>query len=333
MVRMEDAGRLKKAMFHYFLDVARRCGEKILDGKPVGAARTALLYRLGDLLVYAPLRNRMGFSSIRVAYTAGEAIGPELFRFYRSLGINLKQLYGKTEASVYITLQPDGEVYPDTVGKPGPGRRDQDRRQRRGAVQEPRRVPEVLQERRGDGGSQDAGRLGAHGRCRLHRPARAPQDHRPRQGRRPPQQRRAVRAEVPREPHQVLSRDPRGGGLRPGARLRDDVHQHRPDLGRQLGRAQQRRPYASYQELAAHPQVYEMVRQARRRAEPGARRGAADGGLADPALPDPAQGARRRRRRADAHAEGAPLLHRRALRAADRGALRRLHASAASPPR
>ena len=107
-------------MFHFFLDVARRCGERILDGQPVGA-KDRLLYRLGDLLVYGPLRNRMGFSNLRVAYTAGEAIGPELFRFYRSLGINLKQLYGQTEASVYITMQPDGEVYPDTVGKPAPG--------------------------------------------------------------------------------------------------------------------------------------------------------------------------------------------------------------------
>jgi long-chain acyl-CoA synthetase len=119
MVRMEDAGWLKKRMFHTFLGVARRCGEAILNGKPVGAM-DRVLYWLGDLLVYAPLRNRMGFSRTRVAYTAGEAIGPELFQFYRSLGINLKQLYGQTEASVYITLQPDGEVYPDTVGKPGP---------------------------------------------------------------------------------------------------------------------------------------------------------------------------------------------------------------------
>ena len=119
MVRMEDAGRLKKRMFDYFLKVARRSGERILDGRPVGV-KDRLLYALGDVLVYAPLRNRMGFSRIRVAYTAGEAIGPELFRFYRSLGINLKQLYGQTEASVYITLQPDGEVYADTVGKAGP---------------------------------------------------------------------------------------------------------------------------------------------------------------------------------------------------------------------
>ena len=119
MVRMEDAGAIKRRLFHYFLGVARRCGEDILNGKKVGPA-DRLLYRLGDLLFFAPLRNRMGFSRTRVAYTAGEAIGPELFRFYRSLGINLKQLYGQTEASVYITLQPDGEVYPDSVGKPGP---------------------------------------------------------------------------------------------------------------------------------------------------------------------------------------------------------------------
>jgi len=119
MVRMEDAGWLKRRMFRYFLGIARRCGERVLDGKPVGFKDRAL-YRLGDLLVYAPLRNRMGFSRTRVAYTAGEAIGPELFSFYRSLGVNLKQLYGQTEASVYITMQPDGEVYPDTVGKPGP---------------------------------------------------------------------------------------------------------------------------------------------------------------------------------------------------------------------
>jgi long-chain acyl-CoA synthetase len=119
MVRMEDAGRLKKRMFHYFLKVARRSGEKILGGRPVGL-KERLLYAIGDVCVYAPLRNRMGFSKIRVAYTAGEAIGPDLFRFYRALGINLKQLYGQTEASVYVTLQPDGEVYADSVGKPGP---------------------------------------------------------------------------------------------------------------------------------------------------------------------------------------------------------------------
>ena len=119
MVRMEDAGWLKKKLFHYFLKVARRVGEPILDGRPVSYG-DRLRYRIGDILVYGPLRNRMGFSNLRVAYTAGEAIGPELFSFFRSLGMNLKQLYGQTEASVFITLQPNGEVYPETVGKPGP---------------------------------------------------------------------------------------------------------------------------------------------------------------------------------------------------------------------
>ncbi len=117
MVRMEDAGRLKKAMFDYFLAVAKRVGEPILDGKPVSFKDRAL-YWLGDILVYGPLKNRFGLSNIRVSYTAGEAIGPEVFRFFRSLGINLKQLYGQTEASVYITNQPDAEIYADAVGRP-----------------------------------------------------------------------------------------------------------------------------------------------------------------------------------------------------------------------
>jgi long-chain acyl-CoA synthetase len=117
MVRMEDAAALKRRMFHYFLGVARRWGEKILNREKV-PLHARLLYRLGDVLVYGPLKNRFGLSRIRVAYTAGEAIGPDMFSFFRSLGINLKQLYGQTEASVYITAQPDGENYADTVGKP-----------------------------------------------------------------------------------------------------------------------------------------------------------------------------------------------------------------------
>jgi len=120
MVRMEDAGRLKRAMFRYFIAVARRWGEKILNREKV-PLHARLLYWLGERLVYGPLKNRLGVSRIRLAYTAGEAIGPEIFRFWRSLGVNLKQLYGQTEASVYITAQPDGEIYADTVGKPNIG--------------------------------------------------------------------------------------------------------------------------------------------------------------------------------------------------------------------
>jgi long-chain acyl-CoA synthetase len=119
MIRMEDAGWVKRRLFHYFMGVAKRCGGDILDGKPVSLA-DRFLYALGDLLVYGPLRNTLGFSRVRLAYTAGEAIGPEIFNFYRSIGINLKQLYGSTEASVYITMQPDGEILSDTVGRPAP---------------------------------------------------------------------------------------------------------------------------------------------------------------------------------------------------------------------
>ena len=119
MIRMEDASALKHRMFHYFMTVAKRIGTRILDGKSVSVG-DRLLYTLGRLLVYGPLKDTLGFTRIRMAYTAGESISPELFDFYRSLGINLKQLYGQTEAAVLVTIQPDGEVRSDSVGVPAP---------------------------------------------------------------------------------------------------------------------------------------------------------------------------------------------------------------------
>jgi long-chain acyl-CoA synthetase len=119
MIRMEDAGALKRWMFRAFTALARRVGGKILDGERVSLG-DRLLYGLGQVLVYGPLKNTLGFSRIRIAYTAGEAIGPDLFAFYRSLGINIKQLYAMTEAMI-ICIQPDGEVRADTVGAAVPG--------------------------------------------------------------------------------------------------------------------------------------------------------------------------------------------------------------------
>ena len=119
-IRIEDASRIKRKMYRYFMGLAKRVGVGILEGRPVPAA-DRFMYRLGNLLVYGPLKNTLGFSRIRIAYTAGEAIGPDIFDFYRSLGINIKQLYGQTEAAVFVTMQPDGEVRPDTVGRPAPG--------------------------------------------------------------------------------------------------------------------------------------------------------------------------------------------------------------------
>ena len=183
MVRMEDAGRLKKGMFHYFLGVARRCGEQILDGKPVGA---------------------QGSPALR----AGRPAGVRAAAQPHGLLQDPRRLHGRRgDRARAVPLLPLARHQPEAAlrtdggqrlhhaaarrrglsrhrRQAGPGRRDQDRRQRRGAVQEPRRVPQVLQERRGDQRHQDAGRLGAHGRCRLLRPARAPEDHRSRQGRR-----------------------------------------------------------------------------------------------------------------------------------------------------
>ena len=117
MIRMEDAGAIKRRMFHYFMAVAQRVGPAKMDGKPVSFT-DGVLYALGNVLVYGPLRNNLGMSRVRVAYTAGEAIGPDLFTFYRSIGINLKQLYGSTETAVFVCLQPDNEARADTVGVP-----------------------------------------------------------------------------------------------------------------------------------------------------------------------------------------------------------------------
>ncbi|MGO8918732.1 MAG: AMP-binding protein [Stellaceae bacterium] len=116
MIRMEDAGWVKRRMFHHFMALARRVGGRILDHAPV-SLWDRLRYAIGTALIYAPLKNTLGMSRVRVAYTAGEAIGPDLFSFYRSLGINIKQLYAMTEASI-LCIQPDGQAKPDTVGTP-----------------------------------------------------------------------------------------------------------------------------------------------------------------------------------------------------------------------
>ncbi|MDO5626478.1 MAG: AMP-binding protein [Pseudomonadota bacterium] len=119
-IRMEDASRFKQWMHRKFMAVAERVGSDILDGKPVGAG-DKLMYALGNFVVYGPLKNAMGLSRIRVAYTAGAAIGPELFKFFRSIGVNLKQLYGQTETCAYVCIQQNGHVKLSSVGQAAPG--------------------------------------------------------------------------------------------------------------------------------------------------------------------------------------------------------------------
>ncbi|HVQ62533.1 MAG TPA: AMP-binding protein, partial [Burkholderiales bacterium] len=121
MIRIEDASWLKRRIFHFFMGIAKRVGMGILEGRPGIPLKDRLLYGLGSLLVYGPLKNVLGLTRIRVAYTGGEAIGPDLFDFYRSIGVNLKQLYGMTETCVTVSMHASGEVRLETVGRPMPG--------------------------------------------------------------------------------------------------------------------------------------------------------------------------------------------------------------------
>ncbi len=120
MIRMEDAAKWKQRMFNKHLEHAKKAGEDILNGKPVSVG-DRIKYRLGELLVFGPLKNVLGLSRVRLGYAAGEAIGPDIFQFYRAMGLNLKQFYGSTEASVFISIQPNGDVRLDSVGVAPPG--------------------------------------------------------------------------------------------------------------------------------------------------------------------------------------------------------------------
>ncbi len=119
-IRMEDAGKFKRWLFDTFMKVADRVGVDILEGRPV-PLKDRLLYALGEILVYGPLKNNLGMTRIRRIFTGGAAMGPDVFKFFRSIGINLKQLYGQTECCAYACMQANGDVYADTVGPAAPG--------------------------------------------------------------------------------------------------------------------------------------------------------------------------------------------------------------------
>ena len=120
MIKIEDSAWIKQKAFHYFMKVANRAEKKRIVNQPVPLA-DRILYAIGRILIYGPLLDNLGMSKVKVAYTAGEAIGPEIFEFYRSLGINLKQLYGMTESCAYVSMQKDGDIDSESVGPPAPG--------------------------------------------------------------------------------------------------------------------------------------------------------------------------------------------------------------------
>jgi long-chain acyl-CoA synthetase len=119
MIRIEDAAWPKRRLTRFFLALAQERERRRLTGQ-AQPLLSRVLAPLGSLVVYGPLRDNLGMRRIRIAYTAGEALGPEIFVFFRALGINVKQLYGMTEASVFVAVQKNGEVRMDTVGPPMP---------------------------------------------------------------------------------------------------------------------------------------------------------------------------------------------------------------------
>ena len=120
MIKIEDSAWIKQKAFHYFMKVANRVEKRRIVNEPVPFA-DQILYAIGRMIVYGPLLDNLGMSNVKVAYTAGEAIGPEIFEFYRSLGVNLKQLYGMTESCAYVSMQKDGDIDSESVGPPAPG--------------------------------------------------------------------------------------------------------------------------------------------------------------------------------------------------------------------
>jgi long-chain acyl-CoA synthetase len=288
MIRMEDSGWAKRRLFHFFLDFAKRVGPAILDRHRVPLAQR-MLYWLGDLLVYGPLKNTLGFSRIRVAYTAGEAIGPDLFTFYRSLGINLKQLYGMTESSVFLRIQRDGAVKVD--GAPIEEveiRIAEDGEvlfKSPGAFQCYYKNPEATAAaKRPDGWvhTGDSGFFDAEGQLKILRP---------RQGCRTAMGRCRVCPEIHREQAQILSLDQGGGGVRRRPAVCRRLCQYRPRGGRRLGGAAQSR-------LCLLPGIGRRGSGLRssaglhRARQPRPRDRACPGAFADRPVPDPAQGAR-----------------------------------------
>ena len=318
-IRMEDASWVKRRMFHYFMDLARRVGSNLLDGRPVSAL-DRLHYALGGLLVYGPLRNSLGMSRVRVAYTAGEAIGPDLFVFYRSLGINLKQLYGSTETSVMVCVQPNGEVKPDTVGPPMKGVEvrvlDSGEIVLRcpGLFREYYKNAEATREAKDAEGwfhTGDAGYFDADGHLKIIDRAKdvgkladgtlfAP---------------KYLENKLKFFPH--IKEAVAFGHGRPEATAMINIDmQAVGDWAERRGIA-----YSGYNDLAAKPQVVDLVRECVEKVNADLAREPEALRQPDPPLRDPAQGARRRRRRAHAHAQGAPRLHRREVRDDRRRAL------------
>lgn len=119
-VRINDASWINRKLYEWFLPIGYKAADRRFSGEAEGLG-LKIAYGLGDKLVFSPLRNQLGLSNVRAAYTAGAALSPDAMRFFHALGINLKQIYGSTEVSGGATLHRDGDIKFASVGSPAPG--------------------------------------------------------------------------------------------------------------------------------------------------------------------------------------------------------------------
>jgi long-chain acyl-CoA synthetase len=167
--------------------------------------------------------------------------GPEIFRFYRSLGLNLKQLYGQTEASVYITAQPDGEIRADTVGRPMPDVELKIADNGEVMYRSPGVFVGYNKNKQATAKTKTKDGWVNTGDAGFFDDRRAPQDHRPRQGCGPAQGRRLFPPKYIENKLKFFPNIKEAVAFGDGRDFDGDVPQYRPDRGGQLGRAQQHR--------------------------------------------------------------------------------------------
>ena len=119
-VKIEDAGRLKTAMFNWALGIGQKLADKRFNKQPL-STWDSILQGLTHVLVFTNLLDQLGLRHVKWAYTAGAALGPDVFRFFHAMGVNLKQGYGQTETTGICVLHSDNDIKFQTVGKPVPG--------------------------------------------------------------------------------------------------------------------------------------------------------------------------------------------------------------------
>ncbi len=119
-LKIDESYWLNRWVYERFIKIGENAARYRMRGEKMPASLQLLAW-LGHQILFRPLINQIGFLRLRRAYTGGAALGPELFTFYQAIGVNLKQIYGQTEIVGIAYMHRDGDVRPDTVGKPLPG--------------------------------------------------------------------------------------------------------------------------------------------------------------------------------------------------------------------